>query len=970
MGSHTLLCVLVSALLPALSAAADLRVQTTPEGVALIADSAAGPLVVRQTRARVENAALRSVPGSPALAATWNESDGTQSVPWYALSLDGRSFHEARATSYELELRYARFDPLWQAPAVSPAFDGERAGARLFVVQYWTQGLEDYRAALRALGATVHLFLAQHANVIEIEPARLGELRALEFVRWVGPFHPAYKIDPELLAELLSPGRSAQPCTLNVLSTERGAAGQAPILALVSSLGGRVEAVSPQTHLVSVTVPLASLPMLARLDAVQWIDRWSAPEEDMDIARSFHGASYVESLGNYLGQGVRVEVMDGGCDTTHPDLQSFLVHTTNVTGSHGTCTSGIVCGTGAGNFSARGVMPSAFLVIGYYNNFAGGSRYAHTAELQNPALSYQCVLQSNSWGSALTTSYTSVSQDMDLILFDHQRISILQSQSNAGTQSSRPEAWAKNVLSVGGIRHFNTLSKSDDTWSSGASIGPAADGRIKPDLASFYDAILCTDVVGSGGYASGNYYSSFGGTSGATPITAGHMGLLYQMWSDGLFGNATSGATVFDNRPHNTTAKALLINTATQWTFSGTTSDLTRTHQGWGHADLKSLHDLRTALYVVDESDVLVNLGATTHNLTVQPSTPAFKATLVYRDPPGTTSSTQHRINNLDLKVIAPDGTVYWGNNGLMAGNWSVAGGTANTKDTVENVFVASPLSGAWQVQVIAAELNQDSHRETGALDADYALVVSGVSSAPPTPPAAPSNLVATALSSSAIRLTWTDNSGNETGFEIERSSDGVNFAPHATAGANATSFDDTGLAASTTYYYRVNATNGGGDSGYSNVASTTTLANTGPVTLFSDGFESGNLIAGGWTVQNSNAYASANSAFSGSWGARVRQTSWLQKALSTVGYNSIRLKYARRTSGMDSGENLYVEWYDGAVWSALETTRSTSWASQDLALPAGAAGKAGFRIRFRTNCNRTNEYASIDSVELTGVAN
>jgi serine protease AprX len=948
----------------------ELRLETTAEGSSVVAALPTGALVVRQTQSEVQDLALRSVPGSPVLAATWTELVDGDPVPWYALSLDGAKFHPPQPTSYEIELRYARFDPLQQVPAVPAFLDGERFGGRLYIVQYWTQGLEEYRAALRSLGARDHLFLAQHANVFEIDPARLDDVRALEFVRWVGPYHPAYKLEPELFAELQVPELGQAERKVNVLSTERGSAGQAPILALLPSLGARLDELSEPTYLLTLSLPLGRLADLARLDAVQWIDRWSAPEEDMDIARNFHGANYVESVGNYLGQGVRVEVMDGGCDTSHPDLQNFLVHTTNVLGDHGTCTSGIVVGSGAGNFSARGVMPSAFLVVGYYNNFAGGSRYAHTAQLQDSALAYKCVLQSNSWGSALITSYTSVSQNMDLILFDHSRISILQSQSNAGTQSSRPEAWAKNIISVGGIYHFNTLSASDDSWSSGASIGPAADGRIKPDIASFYDAILCTDIVGASGYSSTNYYSSFGGTSGATPITAGHLGLIYQMWSNGLFGNATPGSTVFDNRPYNTTAKALLVNTATQWPFSGTTHDLTRTHQGWGHADLRNLYDLRASLYIVDESDVLTNLASTTHALTVQSGTPAFKATLVFRDPPGTTSSTQHRINNLDLKVIAPDATVYWGNNGLSAGNWSTAGGAANTKDTVENVFVQNPLAGSWQVQVIAAELNQDSHVETPAVDADYALVVSGVSSAPPAPPASPTGLTANATSSSNIDLAWTDNSNNETGFEIERSADGVVFAPRATVGANVTTFADGGLSPSTTFYYRVNATNGGGDSGYSNVASATTLAAGGPATLFSDGFESGNLTAGGWTVQNANAFASTGSANTGSWGARVRRASWMQKSFSTVGFNSIHLKYARSTTAMDAGESLFVEWFDGATWSSVETTSSTTWASQDLLLPAGAAGNPAFAIRFRTNCNKANEYASIDSVEVTGTSN
>ena len=96
----------------------------------------------------------------------------------------------------------------------------------------------------------------------------------------------------------------------------------------------------------------------------------------------------------------------------------------------------------------------------------------------------------------------------------------------------------------------------------------------------------------------------------------------------------------------------------------------------------------------------------------------------------------------------------------------------------------------------------------------------------PPTPPAAPSNLSAAANSSSQINLTWSDNATDETGYIVERSTtSGSGFASIATLGANATSFVNTGLAANTTYFYRIRASNGAGNSAASNEASATTQA-------------------------------------------------------------------------------------------------------------------------------------------------
>jgi hypothetical protein len=90
--------------------------------------------------------------------------------------------------------------------------------------------------------------------------------------------------------------------------------------------------------------------------------------------------------------------------------------------------------------------------------------------------------------------------------------------------------------------------------------------------------------------------------------------------------------------------------------------------------------------------------------------------------------------------------------------------------------------------------------------------------------PTAPSNLTATAASSTQVNLVWKDNSSNETGFKIERKtgSNGT-WAQIATVAANALSYSNTGLSAGTTYLYRVRATNTAGDSAYSNEVSVTT---------------------------------------------------------------------------------------------------------------------------------------------------
>jgi hypothetical protein len=116
----------------------------------------------------------------------------------------------------------------------------------------------------------------------------------------------------------------------------------------------------------------------------------------------------------------------------------------------------------------------------------------------------------------------------------------------------------------------------------------------------------------------------------------------------------------------------------------------------------------------------------------------------------------------------------------------------------------------------------------TATASSTPAATPTATATATPTP-VAPTNLVATAVSSTQINLSWIDNSDNETGFKLERSRNGTTFSQLARRGANVTTFSNTGLAASTTYYYRVYAYNAGSNSAYSNVASATTLPSSTP---------------------------------------------------------------------------------------------------------------------------------------------
>ena len=90
---------------------------------------------------------------------------------------------------------------------------------------------------------------------------------------------------------------------------------------------------------------------------------------------------------------------------------------------------------------------------------------------------------------------------------------------------------------------------------------------------------------------------------------------------------------------------------------------------------------------------------------------------------------------------------------------------------------------------------------------------------------AAPTNLTATTTITDHINLHWTDNSINETGFQVEWSPDGsTGWTVLTTVGQNVQDYPDSGLSCSIDRYYRVKAYNTGSSSGYTNVAHGSTL--------------------------------------------------------------------------------------------------------------------------------------------------
>ncbi len=186
-------------------------------------------------------------------------------------------------------------------------------------------------------------------------------------------------------------------------------------------------------------------------------------------------------------------------------------------------------------------------------------------------------------------------------------------------------------------------------------------------------------------------------------------------------------------------------------------------------------------------------------NLAAMPSTTAIEIDLSWTD---------NSNNESGFSIErSPDGSTGWTAIGTVAAN------TTTYADT--SASLATNTQYYYRVRATNTAAGASAYSNTAN------AMTTGM-------PAAPSNLVATASPTIVqISLTWTDNSNNENGFVIERSSNGNNgWSPVGIAAANATSFTDPNtLSSGLTYFYRVSATNDFGASAKSNVASATTAA-------------------------------------------------------------------------------------------------------------------------------------------------
>ncbi|HET6565377.1 MAG TPA: fibronectin type III domain-containing protein [Xanthomonadales bacterium] len=159
----------------------------------------------------------------------------------------------------------------------------------------------------------------------------------------------------------------------------------------------------------------------------------------------------------------------------------------------------------------------------------------------------------------------------------------------------------------------------------------------------------------------------------------------------------------------------------------------------------------------------------------------------------------------------------------LNGGNsWTTMFNVSETSNAnVKSFALPGAPSGAVLLRVI------DTARSAGGRDANTVFIdhlyiqVHNPSTEPPDGGAV--GLSANSVSSSQINLSWTDGANNETGYRVERSLNGsTGWVQVADLEMDSQAWSDTGLAASTTYFYRVRAFNSQGNSAWASTSATT----------------------------------------------------------------------------------------------------------------------------------------------------
>lgn len=457
---------------------------------------------------------------------------------------------------------------------------------------------------------------------------------------------------------------------------------------------GQVNSYGTHARTFFVKTKFENLATIASLPFVKYIEiEPGVPVPDDTRGRSLHRSNTINTdyLGGlkYDGKGVSIGLADDGHVGPHIDFQGRMTSfTTGNSGNHGDMTSGIC--VGAANLDPRykGMATGAHLYVYDISN------YPHVNNAVQNLANLKTVITSTSYSQGCN-QYTTASADGDDKLFNNKPLMFVFSGGNNATANCGYGAGAGWGNITGGYKNGKNVIATGNVDANGlidptSSRGPAPDGRIKPDICANGRNQMSTD--------GNNTYQVGGGTSAACPGLAGVLAQLYQAWRE----------IKQEENPEAALLKGILLNTADDLGNPG--PDFT---YGWGQVNArKALNTIIENRYKVDS---LEQGDSINFPIQVTAGTQNLKVMIYWSDPSGTPNSLLNLVNNLDLKVEKP--------NGSMALPWklktapvasqlnSFAGNGVDSLNNVEQVSIDAPEEGQYVVRVNGKSIPEGPQR-------------------------------------------------------------------------------------------------------------------------------------------------------------------------------------------------------------------------------------------------------------------
>jgi len=649
---------------------------------------------------------------------------------------------------YVLTLGGQSFDPLAGEPVFGPAWEGGNRGSGepgIHLVQFHGPTKYAWLADLRAAGLDVIQYIHPFTYVVWGDRNALDRGRSADAVRWAGDFLPAYAVAPQ------NQTLSSDPILVRALVIPQ--AGLNALVSAIEALGGELQGISsgvdPAFDLASFLLPgdqllaAASLPGVYTVQPVP-LDGGNRGEMSNQINAGNYDAGNL-AIPGYLawlskigltGAGVIIANVDSGIDQNHPDLINRMLPCTGTScggeiyDDHGTHTAGIMAGDGSsgvmlsGFLRGLGMAPGANLIEQVYNLpfTADEIRNLMTDSYRNGA-----VLSGNSWGpSSSPQGYDLDTRWVDIGVRDavpgqagNQELTYVLSimNGNGGTSTQGTPDEAKNIFSVGSTVMQNSDGSQQSNindLSLNTAHGPALDGRNLPHLVAPGCYVDSTDLSGG--------YDLKCGTSMASPHVSGAVALFVEKYRRSYGGNPSPALVKAAFLP---VAHDLFENKDAD---GGTLGHPFDSKQGWGRLNAAAVLDPDPDLMVIyfDQRTILGNTGETWSFSFTSPETiETLRAMLVWTDAPGQGLGgyTAAWVNDLDL-TLTVGATTYRGNNFGVDG-LSASGGTADSMNNTEGIFLENQPSTTYTFTVTASNIAGDGVPNLGDdTDQDFALVI------------------------------------------------------------------------------------------------------------------------------------------------------------------------------------------------------------------------------------------------------